>query len=158
MTDDRLSLGSEHRRLRRRPCSSSAKHQMQTSTQHYAIIFNKDPSEAAQDEITGELVKLKRIMIPSDDYSHPEKASSSNNILYLCIYEELSTQIIICNGVKNGDAKQSYLNSYVDQSCTILGSESITSIHDIQSDCIDSIASAISSWHANSYATEKRDV
>jgi len=157
-TDDRLSLGREHRRIRRRPCSSSNEHQVQPSTQHYAIIFNKDPLEAAQDEITGELVKLKRIMIPSDDYSHPEKASSNNNILYSCIYEELSTQII-CNGVTNRDAKQSYLNSYVDQSCTILGSESSTSIHDIQSDCIDSIASAISSWHcANSYSTEKRDV
>eukprot|EP00985_Skeletonema_marinoi_P005103 scaffold2198_cov109-Skeletonema_marinoi.AAC.1 len=129
---------------------------MQTSTQHYAIIFNKDPSEAAQDKITGELVKLKRILIPSDDYSRPEKESNVN-ILYLCIYEELSTQII-CNGVTNRDAKQSYLNSYVDQSCTILDSESSTSIHDIQSDCIDSIASAISSWHANSYSTEKRDV
>ncbi|KAL7497987.1 hypothetical protein ACHAWT_006842 [Skeletonema menzelii] len=145
---DRLSLGREHRRLRqRRTCSSSDEHQLQ----HCAIIFVENQLEAGQDKITGELVKLKRIMIPrSDDDYHLETASRT---LYLCIYEELSTQIIF------PDVKQSSFNNYIDDEYgRILSSESLPSKNEIQSDCIDSIAFALSSWYANSFTTEKRDV
>lgn len=93
-------------------------------------------------------MKLKRIPIPCRD-RQPEKASSV--LYYLCIYEETSTQII-CDGLK------SYLNNFVDERSTIVGSESITSEHIINSDCINSITLALSSWHANSYAKGKRDV
>ncbi len=154
MTADRLLCRIKHRR-RQRPYSSSDDHQTKPSTtQHYAIIFNSNPSAAAPSRVTGELVKLKRIPIPCNDHCQPEKAS---NMLYLCIYEESSTQIIICDGLKNEDAKQSYLNNFVDESSTILGSESITSEHKIESDCINSITFALSSWHAN-YAKGKHDV
>ena len=144
---DRLTLGIIEEHRRQRPYSYPDEHQTQPSTLHYAIIFNGNPSAAA---VTGELVKLKRIPIPCSDDYQPEKASSMS---YLCIYEELSTQIV-CDGLKN--AKQSYLNNYIDESGTILGSESNTSKHKIH--CIDSIAFALSSWYANNYAKEKCDV
>ena len=163
-----LSLGRDHQR-RRRPYSSGSDYEHKTqpsSTRHfYAIIVNNDDdpsSETSAHHTYGKLVKLKRILIrPSCGNDHPQEQASNNikddDVLCLCIYEELSTQITVChNDQEDYDATQkNCFHNYIEESCTMLGSssESITpSMNEIQSSdycCIDSIAFALSSWYYN---------
>ena len=130
-----------HRR-RRRPSDLNDGHQ--ASTPKLAIIFK---SSAHSNQVTGELVKMKRIWIPSSSDSYQSPGNEDRSNMYLCIYEELYTQII-CD---TKDVLQRYLTSYVEETYTIIldKSDSGTSLgQHIQPDCIETITFALSSWYA----------
>ena len=135
-----------NRRRRRRPSDLNDGHQ-EASTPKLAIIFK---GSAHSNQVTGELVKMKRIWIPGSSDRYQSTGNKARSSVYLCIYEELSTQII-CNGLKDTkDVLQRYLTSYVEETYTILDkSDSDTSLgKHIQPDCIETIAFTLSSWYA----------
>ena len=134
-----------NRRRRRRPSDLNDGHQ--ASSPKFAIIFK---GSAHSKQVTGELVKMKRIWIPSSSDSYQSPGNEDRSNMYLCICEELSTQII-CDGLKDTkDVLQRYFTSYVEESYTILDkSDSGTSSgQHIQPDCIETVAFALSSWYA----------